>query len=299
MRLLACIVALVWVLPVHSAEIAKIKFGNIYGGVDIEIEGMLIDGDSQKFRSVVDSVLQEGLRIHSVRLNSPGGLVSQALEIGDTIRTLKLDTVAPTKLMWNATCESACFFIWAAGIDRYGEDIGIHRPYFDPRTFAHLSPSNAAAEYKKMADLVAGKLEGWGIPDIMVRRMLSASSKQMIPLSPDDFQLLRNDPAFSELLISRCGEEPYNPDKLSAPFYSDCQIAVINERLDEGIRQYRGQLNGEAQEQLSLQETVPIPTPAPSRRAVNPTHRKLRSDHFPPPPPPIYSPQCWGGRGVC
>ena len=205
------------------------------------IYGELTEGDAETFRALVDLVLRDGLRVHRVRLNSPGGLVDEALAIGDIVRTLKLDTVAPTKIVWDAVCESACFYIWAAGIDRYGEDIGIHRPYFDPQNFARLSPSNASAEYQKLADLVAGKLEGWGIPNLLVRRMLSASSQQVFPLSPEDFQLLRNDPAFSELLISRCGEDrPSYTDNASDPFYDECQIAVLNERLDEGIRQYQG-----------------------------------------------------------
>jgi hypothetical protein len=269
MRLLASIVALAWALPVHAAHITKIN--NLDEAVDIVIYGELTEGDAQAFRALIDSSLRDGTRIHRVRLNSPGGLVDEALAIGDIVRTLKLDTVAPTKMVWEGMCESACFYIWAAGIDRYGDDIGIHRPYFDPKLFARLSPGNAATEYKKLADLVAGKLEGWGVPELLVRRMLSASSQQMISLSPEDFQLLRNDPAFSELLISRCGaDRSPSTDNSSDPFYDDCQIAALNERLDEGIRQYQGGSEIKLQHWQSS-ETVPIPTPAPNYQPPLPT----------------------------
>src|SRR6185369_3256103 len=52
------------------------------------------------------------------------------------------------------TCASACFFIWAAGAEREGDVIMIHRPYVDPQQYAMLGADEAQAAYKKLADKV-------------------------------------------------------------------------------------------------------------------------------------------------
>jgi hypothetical protein len=48
----------------------------------------------------------------------------------------------------NCNCTSACFLVWAAGIGRYGDVIGVHRPSFaDQSWFASLSKDQAQVAY--------------------------------------------------------------------------------------------------------------------------------------------------------
>lgn len=221
----------------RSAEITRVSTG-YEGRVDIVIDGPIYEGDAAEFRAVVGSILDDGLRVHIARLNSTGGSVTEAFMIGDTIRLLKLDTAAPTKLIWNATCDSACFLIWAAGTGRYGDDLGIHRPILNPIAFARLTPEKASTEYRALAKRVEAKLTEWGVSGALIEHMLAVSSLEIEELSDATIEELREDPAFSELVIARCGYRPY-PSGSTQPYLDDCPSQVLDERLDEGIRRYR------------------------------------------------------------
>lgn len=221
----------------RSAEITRSPTGHD-GRTDIVLDGPIYEGDAAEFRAVVDSILEDGMRIHIARLNSPGGSVTEAFEIGDMIRLLKLDTAAPTKLIWNASCDSACFLIWAAGTGRYGDDLGIHRPIYNPADFARFTPHKASVEYRMLARRVERKLTKWGVPDAVIRHMMAVSSLEIEELDEATIVQLRDDPAFSELVIARCGYAPYSFGPIR-PVFDECPGEVLEERLDEGIRQYR------------------------------------------------------------
>jgi hypothetical protein len=221
----------------HSAEITRSPTGHD-GRADIVLDGPIYEGDAAEFRAVVDSILDDGMRIHIAHLNSPGGSVTEAFKIGDTIRLLKLDTAAPTKLIWKASCDSACFLIWAAGTGRYGDDLGIHRPIYNPADFARFTPQKASVEYRTPARRVERKLTEWGVPDAVVTQMMGVSSLEINELDEATITELRDDPAFSEPVIARCGYAPYSSGPIR-PVFDECPGEVLEERLDEGIRQYR------------------------------------------------------------
>jgi hypothetical protein len=88
-------------------------------------------------------------------LLSPGGSISEAIEIGRLVQRNLISTMAPvslgaTKVLFtpagsvmpkedpayckgpDCICASACFLIWVGGIERSGNAIGLHRPYLDP-----------------------------------------------------------------------------------------------------------------------------------------------------------------------
>lgn len=115
----------------------------------------------------------------------------------------------PTSLMRNdarCVCTSACFLIWAGGIQRGGDWIGVHRPYFDRAEYARLSPQEAEAAYRTMLGAVRSYLAEMEIPDTIIRKMLSANSENMHYLTTDEAKSLENDrPALEELAIARCG----------------------------------------------------------------------------------------------
>lgn len=87
---------------------------------------MLVSGE---FALTSDIVAFRSAAIRSnasfVVFNSPGGNVKAALELGHTIRELKLDTVQPRFL----DCASACAFAFMGGLHRFAEPgaIGMHR----------------------------------------------------------------------------------------------------------------------------------------------------------------------------
>jgi hypothetical protein len=82
--------------------------------------------DSEKFANELDALNREGykLLLNAIQIDTRGGNVSSAREIGKLIRKKKLNTyLSPT-----AQCRSACIYILSGGIIRmaYGE-VWVHR----------------------------------------------------------------------------------------------------------------------------------------------------------------------------
>lgn len=106
----------------RAAEIEKLDLPGIAVPF-VSIRGPIEAGDGEKFETVV-----RGLNRASVILQSPGGLVKEALHIGATIRMEGFATMVPA----DKECFSACGLIWVSGVRRYMSDtslIGFHAAY--------------------------------------------------------------------------------------------------------------------------------------------------------------------------
>ncbi len=79
-------------------------------GTTLNVSGVIYAGDDLAFR---DAVAQAPTR--AVRLNSPGGFVTTAGEIGRIIREKNLTTVVDAS---RAECVSACTLLFASGTTR-------------------------------------------------------------------------------------------------------------------------------------------------------------------------------------
>jgi len=105
-----------------AAEIRRIPGGG--DGLDIiQIVGPIERDDDARFREVAAA---SGDAI--VILNSEGGRILPALEIGLEAKARKFATAVPT----DGLCASACALIWLAGIPRYAAEtasIGFHAAY--------------------------------------------------------------------------------------------------------------------------------------------------------------------------
>lgn len=107
---------------VNAAEIEKFDLPGIAVPF-VSIRGPIEAGDGEKFETVV-----RGLDRASVILQSPGGLVKEALHIGAAIRTEGFATMVPA----DNECFSACGLIWVSGVRRYMSEtslIGFHAAY--------------------------------------------------------------------------------------------------------------------------------------------------------------------------
>jgi ATP-dependent protease ClpP protease subunit len=96
----------------------------ISGGIDIAITGEITERDLAFFRS--QSKDFEFKRLY-VQLNSLGGDVAAAMEIGRIIRSVDSWTTIPVE----ARCYSSCALIFIAGVVRWNfGQLRLHRPYF-------------------------------------------------------------------------------------------------------------------------------------------------------------------------
>jgi hypothetical protein len=199
----------------------------------IIISGEIVTGDADRFE---DALGKAGPDVAIVKLRaSPGGDLREAIRIGQLIRRLKMFTdvaaqADPSPVIdltpegayvygtdADATCASACFFIWIAGAQRQGNYmLVVHRPYFDPTEFSKLGSDQAQSAYAELEKVAYSYLEAMGTPGSvidLIRRTPSNNGttletrfvvEELWPMAPDIDEWLRAKcGAFSPRLIRK------------------------------------------------------------------------------------------------
>ncbi|HWK15284.1 MAG TPA: hypothetical protein VNS02_12870 [Rhizobiaceae bacterium] len=117
----AILCVLAWISVSAAAEVELVE---IPGAVDlVVIKGEIVQGDSERFLNAVGN--REKVAVY---LESPGGLLREALKIGAEIRLRNYATVVDG----GDECFSACGLIWVSGARRYMSPeslIGFHAAY--------------------------------------------------------------------------------------------------------------------------------------------------------------------------
>ena len=109
--------------PVRSATVGHVTLKG--GGEIIDLVGQIEPGDAAKLGGFVRSYLASGTGIVGLRLDSPGGDLNEALKIIDLVQNANLPTIIGN----GSTCASACFAIFASGVQKYASidaRIGVH-----------------------------------------------------------------------------------------------------------------------------------------------------------------------------
>jgi hypothetical protein len=158
-----------------GARAAELTYAKPYATAGyISIKGEIEDWDRQKF----SSLLTENPDARLVVLESPGGRLGPALEIGAIIRQ---------RGMWTAAlgeCASACAYIWMAGkplVVSADTELGFHSPYNGQDDPSVSSVGNA---------LVGAYLNQLGYPANVITYATSAKPDDMQWLTPRDAVLL-------------------------------------------------------------------------------------------------------------
>jgi hypothetical protein len=159
----------------------------------IAIKGDIQDWDLQRFTALVEEHPDTRL----VVLESPGGRLQPALDIGTIIRKRGMGTAALGE------CASACAYIWMAGkplVVSTNTHLGFHSPYNGEDDSSVSSVGNA---------LVGAYLNQLGYAANVIAYATSADPKQMRWLTPRDAELLGLDltpvAALPELLATLDG----------------------------------------------------------------------------------------------
>lgn len=253
----------------------------------VKMQGEILSGDDTKFREFVLSELRKGHLLSSIKLNSPGGKVDAALKIGTDIRLLQLTTVAPYKdgdrqyiylgsfdqlyRDYGAECASSCFLVWASGVGRIGNYVGIHHPYNSKDYYQKVEPAEAERHYQNVTKRVTAYLQEMDVPDDITRKMFRYMSYDIYYLDANELEAMKNSPPWlDELLYSRCGKLPTGSVVKSHPQYNpnrkpvvDCQGRVYDSVLAVTLQRYLDRYaNGEKLPDPS-QPSIPV-TPSPS-----------------------------------
>lgn len=164
----------------------------------ISLRGEIEAGDFEKIRR---SLLEADSFPNYLTVQSPGGDVQEATEIGTLIRELAMGVVV------EKSCSSACFFILTAGVSRTVGDsvVGVHRPYYDKRYFADLSLSEAEEKYRELEQRSRNYLKAMGVPTAIVEKMFLMASDEVHDLSASEREfLLKGSFAYEEWIKAKC-----------------------------------------------------------------------------------------------
>ena len=133
--------------PAAAAEITHTRKAD--GSHVVTISGQIHHGDDKKFIEVTWGLFDDTV---TVILNSPGGYLQEAVNIGRRIRSRKYET----RVQNGAACNSACTLIWLAGTSRHLDPrarLGFHSAAIDSRPPYKRSEPGNAAEAAYMTEL--------------------------------------------------------------------------------------------------------------------------------------------------
>lgn len=149
------------------------------------LRGAVAAGDAERVAAFLDSA-SPAPRV--VRLDSPGGAVSEALEIGRALRAVGLDT----EVQAGAVCLSACPYMLAAGVHRRADEgahVGVHQHYFGEATL--LPAFMAVEDIQRGQARVMAYLDEMGVDLRLMRPALETPPDEIYILVPEEMREVR------------------------------------------------------------------------------------------------------------
>jgi hypothetical protein len=194
---------------------------DVYGTeelANIRLIGKIEKGDAEKFKIIVEYLREEKIIVNMLLLASIGGDTEEAMQIGTIVRELFIPTQAPYALDSGFTCNgypselkedecdcsSACFLIWAAGVYRMGDVLGVHQPYFLGGNTEELSATEAQKELVQMYEGIRSYLEKMDIPEHIINEMFNTGSDEIAYLDWDSAKSMESVPFFNEWVGANC-----------------------------------------------------------------------------------------------
>jgi hypothetical protein len=142
----------------------------------ILLTGKLLNGDADKFQSLLKQMAGHGRVNVVLGLNSPGGLADEGLKIASAVNGIGIATWVAE----GAVCASSCFIIFAAGTQKFaqkGARIGTH----SAREFGDSMEISPWA-----TRLQARVLQFYRVPAPIIEKTLTTAPDGMSWLSKDD-----------------------------------------------------------------------------------------------------------------
>ena len=174
--------------PTEATLPSRLEFTTSVEGLPegaVLLNGSIADGDAVRF---ADWLQGEPNLPTSIALNSPGGDVDDALQIGRLIRARDL----PVVIAPGAVCFSACPYILAGGRERQVSRegfVGVHQHYFGENTYlpAFLLVSDIEAGQGE----VMAYLGEMGIDPLVMAKALITPPDDIYILLPDELEGFR------------------------------------------------------------------------------------------------------------
>ena len=155
------------------------SFGDV-----LTMEGGIAPGDAARFEEFLD---REG-PFTRIRLNSPGGSVGDALDIGRRIREAEIIT----EMQPDTFCLSACPYILAGGTERrvhITASVGVHQHYFGENIV--LPAFTAVEDIQRGQGEVMAYLNDMGIDPLLMQHALVTPPNEIYVLLPEELETYR------------------------------------------------------------------------------------------------------------
>ena len=151
--------------------------GNRDGNISAMLSGRIDEEDGATLRSLISMAQTKALRISQLSLNSPGGSVIAGADLAITIRKSGIRTSVDDANV----CASACFMVFAAGVDRVASSrarIGVHS--------ATSTVTGETRLAKSVTIDMARLLAEFGVPPSVLGRMVTATPNDIAWLTADE-----------------------------------------------------------------------------------------------------------------
>ena len=188
MKKLLFIIPMLFSSSMFAANVTLHDSGQACFSTVTDIEGDIEAGDFKKFQNVVSTLKNKYGENNckngfiTIRINSRGGNVDEALLIGREIRKNSVGVVVLEK----SQCLSSCVFILASGVQKFAMGtVGIHRPYF-----TYLQAGKSADEVRSLRDSLNQRIKSFlnyvDVPESLLEEMLAYPPEKMKVLSEQD-----------------------------------------------------------------------------------------------------------------
>lgn len=212
------LLGLIFVLHTNLLQAAQIDVYATEEFANIRLIGKIEKGDAEKFKIIVEYLREEKIIVNVLLLGSIGGDTEEAMQIGTIVRELFIPTQAPYALDSGFTCNgypselkeddcdcsSACFLIWAAGVYRMGDVLGVHQPYFLGGNTEELSATEGQKERVQMYEGIKSYLEKMDIPEHIINKMFNTGSDEITYLDWDSAKSMESVHFFDEWVGANC-----------------------------------------------------------------------------------------------
>ncbi|APG48970.1 Clp protease (plasmid) [Phaeobacter porticola] len=155
------------------------------GKTVLTLTGRIAEGDATRF---TEYLATQDTPPTLVYLNSPGGSVRDALDIGRTIRERKMNTVMSA----SDICLSACPYVLAAGVARYADQdamVGVHQHYFGQNTV--LPAFVAVEQIQRGQGDVMRYLQDMGVDPLLMQHALVTPADEIYLLTSEEREFYR------------------------------------------------------------------------------------------------------------
>lgn len=160
-------------------------------GRTLRLTGTIDPGAADRFAAEVDA---RGEYVDVVELDSPGGSVADALQMGALIRSKGLKT----RVSAGALCASSCPLVFAGGVERLASRtaaVGVHQVYAAAQTReglpARATGVTAMADVQKTTALITRHLLDLGIDAAVWLHALETPPNALYFFSPDELVALK------------------------------------------------------------------------------------------------------------